>query len=183
MKQFFLLSLFFITVMSCDRQTITKEQFEAYAKEHSYIIMGGDTTTNSKVLNMLKNKKFIKLDIEAQFMRHDIDSVSYYNLCRLFTAAYPSTSTEDIVLMTKMVYLHGPLALIDPTTINSNPQVPFFLDTTMGSPMEITLSFLQTEFDPYMEGWMQAKKYNIPYSKLYFSKMTDGVYELVVPFE
>lgn len=183
MKQFFLLSLFFITVISCDSQTITKEQFEAYAKEHRYIIMGGDTTTNSKVVNILKNKKFIKPDIEAQFIRHDVDSASYYNLCRLFTAAYPNTSTEDIVLMAKMTYLHGPLALIDPTTVKSNPQIPFFLDTAMGSPMEIILSLLQAEFDPYMEGWIQAKGYNIPFSKLYFSKITDGVYELVVPFE
>ena len=53
----------------------------------------------------------------------------------------------------------------------------------MGSPMEIILSLLQAEFDPYMEVWMQAKEYNIPFSKLYFSKITDGVYELVVPIE
>lgn len=175
------LSLFLLTLVGCKEQTITKEQFEAYAKEHRYIIMGGDSTTNSKVLNILKNKKFIKPDIEAQFMRHDVDSVSYYNLCRLLTAAYPNTSTEDIVLMAKMTYLHGPIALIDPTTTNANPQIPFFLSTAMGSPMEVTLSLLQAEFDPYMEGWLQAKEYKIPYNRMYFSKLSDGSYELVVP--
>ena len=182
MRHSFLL-LLFLTLISCKEQTITKEQFEAYAKEHRYVIMGGDTTTNSKVLNILKNKKFVKPDIEAQFMRHDVDSTSYYNLCRLFTAAYPNTSTEDIVLMAKMVYLHGPIALIDPATINANPKIPFFLNTEMGNPMEVTLSLLQVECDPYMEGWMRAKKYNIPYHRLYFSKLADGHYELVVPFE
>ena len=183
MRPLFLLLLLF-TLVSCKEKAITKEQFEAYANEHRYIIMGGDTTTNSKVLNILKNKKFIKPDIEAQFMRHDIDSVSYRNLCRLFTAAYPNTSTEDIVLMSKMTYLHGPIALIDPTNvINANPKIPFFLNTTMGSPIEVTLSLLRAEFDPYMEGWMLAEKENIPYYKLYFSKLSDGYYELVIPFE
>lgn len=184
MKQLsLLLSLIFILLASCKGQTITKEQFEVYAKEHRYIIMGGDTTLNPTVLNILKNKKFIKPDIEAQFMRHDVDSASYNNLCRLFTAAYPNTSTEDLVLMAKMTYLHGPIALINPTTANSNPKIPFFLNTEMGSPMEATLSLLQAEFDPYMRGWMQAKEYNIPYNRLYFSKLADGRYELVVPFE
>lgn len=182
MKHSFLLFLF-LTLISCKEQTITKEQFEAYAKEHRYIIMGGDTTTNSKVVNILKNKKFIKPDIEAQFISHDVDSASYYNLCRLFTAAYPNTSTEDIVLMAKMTYLHGPIALIDPTTINANPQIPFFLNTAMGSPMELTLGLLQAEFDPYIRGWKEAEKYNIPYNRMYFSKLADGYYELVVPLE
>ncbi len=181
MKQSFLL-LLFLTLISCKEQVITKEQFEVYAKEHGYIIMGGDTTTNSKVLNILKNKKFIKPDIEAQFIRHEIDSVSYHNLFRLFTAAYPNTATEDIALMVKMTYLHGPIALIDPTTIYINPQIPFFLNTTMGNPMEFTLSLLQVEFDPYMDGWQLAKECNIPYHEMYFSKLADGVYELVVPF-
>lgn len=182
MKQSFLL-LLFLMVISCKEQTITKEQFEAYAKEHRYIVMGGDSTTNSKVLNILKDKEFIKPAIEAQFMRHDVDSISYYNLCRLLTAAYPNTSTEDIVLMAQMTYLHGPIALIDPTTTNANPQIPFFLNTVMGSPMAVTLSLLQAEFDPYMKGWMQAKEYNIPYNRMYFSKLPNGYYELVVPFE
>ena len=180
--------LFFVSAMlvsSChdEPKTITEEEFYQYAKEHRYIINGGDTTINSKVWGILKDKKLLKPDIEAQFKRHDIDSTSYYGLCRIITAAYPNTSTEDIVLMAKMVYLHGPNSLVDPTTANSNPKVPFFLSTDLGSPMEVTMSLLQTEFDPYMDGWIQAKEHNIPYYKLYFSKLGEGVFELVVPYE
>lgn len=160
MRPLFLLLLLF-TLVSCKEKAITKEQFEAYAKEHRYIIMGGDTTTNSKALNILKNKKFIKPNIEAQFMRHDIDSVSYRILCRLFAAAYPNTSTEDIVLMVKMTYLHGPIALMDPNVTNSNPKIPFFLNTTMGSPMKVILSLLRVDFDPYMEGCWQKKRISL----------------------
>ena len=174
-----------LLVSSChdEPKIITEEEFYQYAKEHRYIINGGDTTVNSKVQGILKDKKLLKSDIEAQFKRHDIDSTSYYGLCRLITAAYPNTSTEDIVLIAKMVYLHGPISLIDPTNANSNPKVPFFLSTGLGSPMEVTMSLLQTEFDPYMDGWVQARVHNIPYHKLYFSKLDEGVFELVVPYE
>ena len=178
--------LFFVSVLlvsSCNGKpkAITEEEFYQYAKEHRYIINGGDTTTNSKVQSILKNKKFLKPDIEAQFKRHDVDSTSYYGLCRIITAAYPNTSTEDIVLMAKMIYLHGPTSLMDSSIANSNPKVPFFLSTYVGSPMGITMRLLQKEFDPYMDGWILAQKYNIPYYKLYFSKLDEGVFELVVP--
>ena len=180
--------LFFVStllVSSCHDKpkTITEEEFYQYAKEHRYIINGGETTTNPKVLNILKNKKYLKSHIESQSRGQEVDSVSYYNICRLLTAAYPNTSTEDIILMAKMIYLHGPIALIDPTSTNARPKVPFFLTTDLGNPMEVTMSLLQIEFDQYMDGWIQAREHNIPYYKLYFNKLDEGKYELVIPVE
>ena len=180
--------LFFVStllVSSCHDKpkTITEEEFYQYAKEHRYIINGGETTTNPKVLNILKNKKYLKSHIESQSRGQEVDSVSYYNICRLLTAAYPNTSTEDIILMAKMIYLHGPIALIDPTSTNARPKVPFVLTTDLGNPMEVTMSLLQIEFDQYMDGWIQAREHNIPYYKLYFNKLDEGKYELVIPVE
>ena len=180
---FFVLTVLLISSCNSKAQSITKEEFYQYAKEHGYIINGGDTTTNPTVLNILKNKKLLKPNIDGQARGQEVDSVSYYNICRLLAAAYPNTSTEDIKLMAKMIYLHGPIALFDQSSVYARPEVPFFLTTVLGNPIETTWSVLQAEFDPYLEIWLFAREHNIPYNKLYFSKLGEGKYELVCPLE
>ncbi len=161
-------------------QTITQEQFEEYAKEHGYIIKGGEETTNQAVLTTLKNRADIATCIEQQ-IDNNVDMPTYVRLRDLLIAAFPETSSKDINLLTAMLYLHGPHALVDPSIVFRATDTPFFLSTRYGNPMEFTFRMMRVYFDIYAQGWALADELKIPYRELYFEKLSDDVYELVIP--
>jgi hypothetical protein len=185
MKKLSFLVLLLFVLIGCNgrSQEITKEQFDSYVKKHEYVVSGGTKTTNVQVLNLLKGRDKIVSCIKSQMNWDNIDVDQYSRLRNLIQAAFPNTSARDINLLTSMIYLHGPVVLLDASIVDEDVHIPYFMNTKYGNPISTLCGMLIYNFDPYCEAWNMAKKLNIPNDKLYFNKLSNGHYELVVPNE